>query len=205
MNDKKQDLRGDKSPKWEEFKDVVGGKKLTYEEYVSILDQSKGKTRNDFELCFHTIPLGFKGQIEKRSKDKICFKRIFIEGMYPDGLCYEGKEDHVWMDVEGFQDYQEGESLSFFADVYRYLKTGNGKVIDFGLRNPKGITLIDSYELPTDEELIRQEIDSIICETCFLNEQCFGNCLLPKGKKKKMVDEMYRVLQASQHKTQDDN
>ncbi len=202
MNDKKQDLRGDKSPRWEEFKDVVGGKRLTYEEYVAILDQSKGKTRNDFELCFNTIPLGFKGQIEKRSKDKICFKRIFIEGMYPDGLCYEGKEDHVWMDAEGFQDYQEGESLSFFADVYRYLKTGNGKVIDFGLRNPKDITLIDSYELPTDEELIRQEIDSIICETCFLNEQCFGNCLLPKGKRKKMVDEMYRVLQSSNRKTQ---
>ena len=64
-----------------------------------------------------------------------------------------------------------------------YVKTGNGKRIDFALRNPQGIKKIDSYELPTDDELMLQSIDAIICETCYLNEHCSGYCVLSKQKK----------------------
>ncbi len=46
------------------------------------------------------------------------------------------------------------------------------KQIDYSLRNPKGIKKIESYELPSDDDLIKQGIDQIICETCFLYEQC---------------------------------
>ena len=59
------------------------------------------------------------------------------------------------MDLDGFEEYQEGDSISFFADVYRYLKTGNGKRIDFGLMNPKDIKRIPGYELPSDDEVFR--------------------------------------------------
>ncbi len=79
------------------------------------------------------------------------------------------------MPKEGFENYKVGDCLTFFAEVYRYVKTGNGKRIDFALRNPQRIKKIDSYELPTDDELMLQSIDAIICETCYLNEHC-GAC-----------------------------
>ena len=108
----------------------------------------------------------FAGQVEKINKDNICFKRIYVCGMFMDGECFDGKEDHVWMSKEGFGDCQVGDCFSFFAEVYRYLKTSNGKMIDFGLRNPDNIKKIESYELPSDDELLMQSIDQIICETC---------------------------------------
>ncbi|MCF0131483.1 MAG: hypothetical protein HUJ71_07120 [Pseudobutyrivibrio sp.] len=113
-----------------EWDDVVGGERLTKEEYQRILKQSEPHCRGWFMTCAHAIPLGFAGQIERVTKDKICFKRIYVSGMYPDGICFDGKEDHVWMDLKGFEEYSVGDSLEFFAEVYRYLKTSNGKLID---------------------------------------------------------------------------
>lgn len=177
----------------DKMKDIVGGERLSYDEYLEIQKNSAAEVRGAFQLCYYTTPLGFKGQIEKRTKDKICFKRIYVEGMHPDGLCFSGKEDHVWMDLTGFENYQEGDSVSFSAEIYRYLKTGNGKRIDFGLRNPQGIKQVDPYELPSDEELIKQELATIVCETCPLEEQCVpGMCLLPKGEKKRKVNSLYK-------------
>ena len=181
--------------------EVVGGDKLSYDEYIQIQRDSAPYVRGAFQLCYYECALGFMGQIEKRTKEKICFKRIFVQGMYRDGECFDGKEDHVWMDLDGFEEYQEGDSISFFADVYRYLKTGNGKRIDFGLMNPKDIKRIPGYELPSDDELIRQELEMLVCETCFLHDQCFGDvCLLPKGKRKAQVDAMHTALKASDQK-----
>ena len=176
----------------EKMKDIVGGEKLTYDEYLEIQRKHGREVRGSFQLCYYENALGFRGQIERKTKDKVCFKRIFVEGMYYDGECFDGKEDHVWMDLKGFEQYQEGDCLSFWAEVYRYLKTGNGKMIDFGLRNPAQIQKIDKYELPTDEELLKQEIGFMVCETCYLHEQCFGTCLLPKGKKKTMINSLYK-------------
>lgn len=68
------------------------------------------------------------------------------------------------------------------AEVYLYLKTSNGKKIDYGLRNPEGIKKIEPYELPSDDELLMQSINSIICETCFYGEQCSGYCLRNKNE-----------------------
>lgn len=39
------------------------------------------------------------------------------------------------MDLKGFEPFNIGDSVSFGAEIYRYLKTGNGKVSDYGLRN----------------------------------------------------------------------
>jgi hypothetical protein len=111
--------------------------------------------------------------------------------MFFDGRMFDGKEDHVWMDKKGFEEFQPGDSVEFFAEVYRYVKTGNGKQIDFGLRNPEGIKKVPAYKLPTDEELAEQDIRMIICETCYLGEQCNGAiCLRPK----KEIDSLIKTM-----------
>lgn len=159
--------------------DVVGGEKLTYDDYIDIQIQSSGKQRTWFEMCYYNLPSEFMGCIEKKTKKTICFKRIYVSGMYPDSCdLFEGKEDHVWMGIQGFEDFKIGDCVSFFADVYKYIKTGNGKVLDYSLRNPQGIKQIDSYHLPSDDDIIKQSIDQILCETCYLSEYCNrGNCL----------------------------
>ena len=184
----------------ESMKDVVGGEKLSYDEYISIQKKSEGRTRGWFQLCYYETALCFKGQIERKTQGKVCFKRIFVEGMYRDGICFDGKEDHVWMDLQGFEQFSQGDSVSFWAEVYRYLKTGNGKMIDFGLRNPKEIERIDPYELPSDDDLMRQSVEEIVCETCLFTERCYGMCLLPKGERKKRVDDILRFLNKKKHK-----
>ena len=143
----------------------------------------------------------FKGQIEKVKPKHICFKRIFISGMYTDGTMFDGKEDHVWMDKSGFEECAVGDSVSFCAEVYRYVKTGNGKLIDYGLRNPTGIQKIEAYELPSDDELIMQEVEQLICETCFLSEQCNRNyCTTDPKKKRLLKQEMFRAIKAQTDK-----
>lgn len=163
-------------------KEVVGAGKMTYDEYLDVQIASLGKMRLAFAELYFSIPMGFKGEIEKVNKTRICFKRIFTTGMFFDGDMFDGREDHVWMDKKGFEEYRVGDAVAFFAEVYRYVKTGNGKQIDFGLRNPEGIRKIPPYELPTDEELAEQSINMIICETCFLSEQC-NHCVCLRPKK----------------------
>lgn len=69
------------------MKDVVGGEKLTYDEYLEIMKASGNKTRQYFELCYYGGVLSnFKGQIEKKSKGMVCFKRIYVSGIYSDGV-----------------------------------------------------------------------------------------------------------------------
>lgn len=156
------------------MKEVIGAKNITYDEYIDIQIRSLGQYRSSFEACYFNIPAGFKGQIEKISKENICFQRIFVSGMYPDGLMFDGKEDHVWMKRSGFETFKVGDCVEFSAEIYRYLKTGNGKLIDYSLRNPTEIKKIATYELPSDDDLTRQAVEQIICETCFLSEHCNG-------------------------------
>ena len=92
--------------------------------------------------------------------------------MFPDGVCFDGKEEHVWMSNAQFEKYKIGDCVSFFAEVYRYVKTSNGKQIDFALRNPENIKRIKPYELPSDKELFLQGISRIVCDNCYLNEHC---------------------------------
>lgn len=114
----------------DDFHKTVGAEKLTYDEYLDIQMKSSHEVRVYFKICYYNIPLGFKGRIERRTKNNICFKRIFVEGMFPDGVCFDGKEEHVWMSNTEFEEYKIGDCVSFFAEVYRYVKTSNGKQID---------------------------------------------------------------------------
>jgi len=174
------------------MKEVVGAEKFSYDEFIEVQLNSAHKQRTGFINASFNIPMGYKGCIEKKTAEKVCFKRIWIEAMYPDGVCFDDKEEHVWMDKKGFEDFNEGDSLSFYADVYRYVKKSNGKSIDYGLRNPTNIKKIDPYLLPSDKELMAQGLDSIICEACYLSEQCNRTyCVLGKSvkkQKKQMLD-----------------
>lgn len=161
--------------------EVVGGDKLTYDEYLEVMKNSGKESRHYFEMVYRNCGIEFKGRIEKKNHRNICFERIYVSGMYMDGVCFDGKEEHVWMSSSGFENYKVGDSVSFFADVYRYLKTGNGKRIDFGLRNPEEIKRIDEYELPSDEYLVAQVMSDVMCETCIFTEKCDRvYCMLPK-------------------------
>ena len=175
--------------------DVIGAEKMSYDEYLDVQIASLGKLRLGFMNLYFNIPMGFKGQIEKINKTKVCFKRIYTCGMYLDGDMFVGIEDHVWMDKLGFDQYCVGDFVEFFAEVYRYVKTGNGKQIDFGLRNPKCINKITSYQLPTDDELAEQCINNIICETCVLSEQCSRVvCMRSKNKIYPLKNSMKKCL-----------
>ncbi len=173
--------------------EVFGGEKLSYEEYLDVQMATGKGIRGWFALCHREVPLGFAGQIVRITKKNICFKRIYVSGMYMDGECFDGREDHVWMSIERFEDYQVGDCLEFYAETYRYLKTKNGKQIDFGLRNPSEIKKVDSYKLPSDDDLLRQSVNQIICEVCMFRDHCYGEmCIANKewlnGMRKSMFD-----------------
>ena len=59
-----------------------------------------------------------KDRLKKSSQSTF----VFISGMYTDGTMFDGKEDHVWMDKSGFEEYAIGDGVSFGAEVYRYVK-----------------------------------------------------------------------------------
>ena len=163
---------------------VVGADEMTYDEYIDVQMKSLGKVRIYFLRCYMNCTMGFKGQVEKITKNNICFRQIFVSGMYSDGVMFDGKEDHVWVSKDGFKGFCVGDCASFFAEVYRYVKKSNGKLIDYALRNPENIKKIEPYELPSDDELRLQEIEQIICETCFLSDHCNRmHCILYKSKK----------------------
>lgn len=177
------------------LKEVVGAEGMTYDEYLDAQIRSLGNYRSYFEMCYFNFPMGFQGQIEKLTKEYVCFKRIFVSGMFSDGVMFDGKEDHVWMSKSGFESFQVGDCVEFFAEVYRYVKTGQGKLIDYSLRNPKGIKKIAAYELPSDDDLIRQEVNWIICETCFLSEQCNKFfCMRDPKERKRLQNQMCEMI-----------
>lgn len=179
--------------------EVVGAEKMSYDEYLDVQLASLGYDyRHGFANGIFNELLEFKGQIEKVNAEYICFKRIFISGMYPDGEWFDDKEEHVWMDKSGFEEFVVGDSVSFYAEVYRYIKKGNGKVIDYGLRNPANISKIDAYKLPTDEELMMQDVRQIMCEACFFAEQCNRTCCMMDSRERRSRErEMFNAIKTS--------
>ncbi len=77
-------------------------------------------------------------------------------------------------------------SLAFGAEICRYMKKSNGKRIDYDLKNPVDIHKVKGYKVPTDEELVDQQIDRLVCETCRYYDHCFmGNCIANEAERKK--------------------
>ena len=153
--------------------EVKGAEKMTYNDYLDAQFSSLDKDCHDgFANAFFGDELYYMAEIEKINDKHICFKRVFISGTHSDGIGFKGKEDHVWMDIKGFEKYKVGDCLSFGADTYRYVKKGNGKQIAYGLCNPYLVEKIDKYELPTDDELYAQVLQDIECEVCLFTDHC---------------------------------
>lgn len=161
---------------------VRGGSFKSYDEYLEVQRQSCGKQRRYLEQCYyeHCFDVECKGQIERfdDARGKVLFKRIMISGMHSDGCGFYGKEDHVWTDKAAFGDYSPEDCVRFTAIVYRYLRHGEGKSIDYGLENADSVSKCGSYEVPTDEQLVQQQIEQLVCETCHFHDHCFmGMCV----------------------------
>ncbi len=175
------------------MKDVIGGKKLTYDQYAKALFNSRNERRANFEYCYYTDMIcEFKGTIERFSKDKVLFSRIYILGDFEDGTLWEGSEDHVWMTAKPFKDFKAGDMVSFDGQIYRYLKTGNGLSISFGIEPLYVYGPAETYELPSEEKMNEQAVNQIICEVCKFKNHCYmGNCIANeewvKGMKKLLL------------------
>lgn len=167
---------------------------LSYDDYLDLQLLTAKDCRHGFDRCYYgSSGSHFRGQIEKITKNNICFKRIYIEGDYFDLEGFEEKEDHVWVSRKGFEKFKVGDCVGFLAEPYRYVRTSNGKSIDFGIRNPELIEKIDPYELPSDEKLLEQQTDALICETCLFREHCYGFCIANEAEKKRLKKEMLRI------------
>lgn len=170
---------------------------LTYDDFLDLQRLTISNCRHGFERCYYdSFGTMFRGQIEKITKDNICFKRIYIEGNCFNLEGFEGKEDHVWMRRKGFEGFKVGDYVSFLAEPYRYVRTSNGKSIDFGIKNPDMIEKVEPYELPSDEKLLEQEIDALICETCLFREHCYGFCIANEAEKKRLKKELMRIAKS---------
>ncbi|MBO6280541.1 MAG: hypothetical protein J6M95_03065 [Bacilli bacterium] len=180
-------------------KGIIGGEKLSYEDFIDIQIQTKLDFRSSFFMCWVYTPMGFKGEVETFAKSKICFKRIYDEYMLPDTTIEMGKEDHVWMSSEGFGKLNKGDCVSFSAEVYRYIKKSDGKRLDYGLRNPEGIKKINKYDLPSEDDLIMQTIDGILCETCEMAGFCAtrSNCMRDSKERKLLKKQMFEMVQGT--------
>ena len=158
--------------------EVKGAEKLSYDEYLEVMRQSCGHIKMAFGKCYYDAQMySFKGRISKKNNKRVLFDKIDIKGVDNKARFFVDKEEHVWVEIQGLEKYNVGDEIEFSADIYRYLKTGTGKKIDFGLTNISNVVLIDGYDLPTDEELMLQEIDRLICENCLFVEQCCGYCI----------------------------
>ena len=172
---------------------------LSYDDYLDLQLLTAKDCRHGFERCYYdSFGSHFRGQIQKITKDNICFRRIYIEGNCYDLEGFEGKEDHVWVNRKGFEQFKVGDCVGFFAEPYRYIRTSNGKSIDFGIRNPDLIEKIEPYELPSDEKLLEQEIDALICETCLFREHCYGFCIANENEKKRLKNELMRIARGKE-------
>lgn len=180
---------------FDSMKTVKNGVFQTYEEYLDIQMKSCGKSRGYLGQFYYSdvVNCNIKGRIEHFDKKngKVVFERIVIYAIDSEGIGRFGTEDHVWMDAEPFKSYVEGDCLEFTAEIGRYMKTTNGKIIDYGLDNPKCISKIEPYEKPTEEDLTYQTIDDIICETCLYHDWCyFRNCIADERER----EEKRRIL-----------
>ena len=89
------------------------------------------------------------------------------------------------MSLTGFENYRVGDCLSFEAEVYRYIKTSRGKMIDFELKDPAGIRKVGEYEVPSDEQLRNPAAEQILCmDLRMFRDHCDGFCIANQETKK---------------------
>ena len=147
------------------MKSVRNGEHLSYDEYLDIQYYSLGHIKSNLEGIYYDGNIAaYKGCISKKSHGNMLFKKLYANIMSPDGTGYDTKENHVWMDATPFKDFLVHDCVAFDATVYRYIKTGHGRKIDYSLCNPINIRKIPPYQLPSDDQIENQIIDDLLWE-----------------------------------------
>lgn len=156
---------------------IAHAENISYDRYLDLALKSGRKWRsslNGFYLGYYEAD--FKGCVDRKSNDgkKICFSRLYVGECYSDFDYSEDKEDHVWMDTDGFDEIKEGDCVKFLAEPYCYLKNKGEKdeMLDFSLKNPYCVEKIEQYKLPTDEEMAVNFIGQVVCEACMFRDHC---------------------------------
>lgn len=168
---------------------VINGSFKNYNEYLEVQKRSINSRRYLGMIYLCGYEADFKGTIDRfDERGKLLFIKIMVSGMYHDGNGFYGTEDHVWMESSPFKGYTAGDSVHFSAEIYCYMKHNNGKLIDYGLRNPMDIVKISPYDIPTEDQLIEQEISRLVCETCMYGEQCYGFCIANEEERRKQFN-----------------
>lgn len=157
---------------------------MDYDNFLAIGRKSIGRSRQDFARIYYDVGsyVYCKGKIQRinSKKNSICFEKVYIYNpsyMELNGNIYEGKENHVWVNSTAFSGFEVGDTVEFNARIYVYIKTGNGKQLDFGLKRVENVNKIDGYFLPSDDDRLRQNIQNAICEICLFVDHCNGGCI----------------------------
>lgn len=157
-------------------KDIVGCPNISYDDFLVMEYRSHSQWRHGFEGFYfgYALPSYFHGTISSQNNKHICFNSLALTGYYMDGERFDDKEGHVWMDAKDFKSFNVGDCVEFQAEIYMYAKSGDDgkKVLDFGLRKPHSIQKIDKYHVPSDEELMKEQMQQIKCEFCLYYDNC---------------------------------
>ena len=153
--------------------------KFNYDQYHDLLEKCSRQAliaalQNYGWSPFSGEVIKIKGQ--KGSRNYL-FKSIYFNWEY--GLdVFDGVEDHIWiLNAKSLEDanIKVGDKVLFTGDIYFYERLDG--TCDAGVKNAEFIEKLDDYELPSDEELTRQAIKSVVCEVCCHSEQCSGMCI----------------------------
>lgn len=106
---------------------------------------------------------------------------------------YEEGINAMWEEVEGKKPepiHQPSDEERWKEFVEEYSHSGylvQSEFVSFGIREPYDIKKIESYELPSDDDMFMQAVDQMICEACMFNEHCcMGMCIANEEWRERM-------------------
>lgn len=114
----------------------------------------------------------FKGTLAAIENGKCLLKDVVVE--WQTGLdIWTGKVDSVWVqDAIPFvaEDIAAGDAVSFSGHIVQCKEAKD--TLELELVDDGSVQKIESYEVPSEEQLEQQFLEQISCETCLYAEQC---------------------------------
>ena len=143
---------------WIRKKDFIETENLTTQELIKNLNSfGEEKAKSDVEDYFKFF-------------NRYCCSEDINKILTPLGINHV--DMYNWVENIHINAIKEGDYVSFDADIVPYQR--NDETKDLGLKNIRFIrrTNKDEYNIPTDDELIEQEIRNLVCETCVWRDHC---------------------------------
>lgn len=149
------------------------GTNVSYDDYLDLQRISFYKDiRSHFLWIYLNLGVGdFCGKITKANDNYFCFNKIYSDAMdMYDCTFSSGVEQHVWIERKGLDGFGVGDCVSFSAEVYQYVKKNGGLGLDFGLRNLSNVKRIEEYKLPSERDMLDEQVTKLLYDTCDLAE-----------------------------------